>query len=57
LRIDLNEVEKALQNLLAELRKHKGDVIEMEPVDYYWAIDREELFNLYNDPTHLILGS
>lgn len=56
LRIDINEVEKALQNLLAELRKQKGDVIEMEPVDYYWAIDREELFNLYNDPTHLILG-
>ncbi|MCR9053527.1 MAG: hypothetical protein ACE362_02300 [Phaeodactylibacter xiamenensis] len=56
LRIDINEVEKALQNLLAELRKQKGDVIEMEPVDYYWSIDRDELYNPYNDPTHLTLG-
>ncbi len=56
MRIDINEVEKALSNLLNELRNQKGDVIEIEPVDYYWAIDRDELYNPYNDPTHLTLG-
>jgi hypothetical protein len=56
LRVDINEIERALLNVLQELRNQKGDVIEMEPVDYYWAIDRDELYNPYNDPTHLTLG-
>ena len=56
LKIDINEVEKAFSNLLNELRNQKGDVIEIEPVDYYWSIDRDELYNPYNDPTHLTLG-
>jgi len=56
LRIDINEVEKALLNLLNELRNQKGDVIEIEPVDYYWSIDRDELYNPYNSPGHLTLG-
>lgn len=56
LRVDINELEKAFLNLLQELRIQKGDVIEIDPVDYYWSIDREELYNPYSDPTHLTLG-
>ena len=56
LRVDINEVEKALLHLLKELRNQKGDVIEMEPIDYYWSIDGDELYNPYNEPTHLTLG-
>jgi hypothetical protein len=56
LRVDINELEKVLLSLLRELRSQKGDVIEIEPVDYYWSIDRDELYNPYDDPTHLTLG-
>lgn len=56
LQVDINEVEKALQHLLQELRRRQGDVIEIDPIDYYWAIDKDELYNPHADPTHLTLG-
>ena len=56
LQVNINEVERALLNLLQELRNQKGDTIEIEPVDYYWAIDRDELYDPYRNPAHLTLG-
>ncbi|HMQ46387.1 MAG TPA: hypothetical protein PKA00_01685 [Saprospiraceae bacterium] len=56
LQVNIDEVEKALLNLLKALRNQKGDVIEIEPVDYYWSIDRDDLYDPYNDPTQLTLG-
>lgn len=56
LKVDVNTIEKAMLSLLQELRHQKGDVIEIEPVDYYWAIDQEELYNPYSNPALLTLG-
>ncbi len=56
LRVDINEIEKALMKVLEALRSQKGDVIDMEPADYYWSIDKDELYNPYADPAHFTLG-
>ncbi len=56
LRVDINEIETALIKVLEELRSQKGDVIDMEPADYYWSIDKDELYNPYTDPAHFTLG-
>lgn len=56
LQVNINEVEKALLQLLQELRNQKGDLIEIEPIDYYWSINGDELYDPHHDPTHLTLG-
>ena len=56
LQINLKEIEKALSVLLHDLREAKGEVIEVEPIDYYWSIPREELYNPYEEPNDLTLG-
>jgi len=56
LQIQVSEIEKALSRLLEELRKHQGEVIELPPVDYYWVVPLEELYDPYQNPSHLSLG-
>jgi hypothetical protein len=56
LQINVTEIEEALKLLLKELREQKGDVVEIEPVDYYWSIDRDELYDPYSTPAKLTLG-
>ena len=56
LQVNINEVEKVLLNLLQELRKQKGDLIEIGSIDYYWSISGDELYDPYSDPTRLTLG-
>ena len=36
LRMDINEIETALMMVLEELRSQKGDLIDMDPADYYY---------------------
>jgi len=54
--INVDEVEKALKYLFTELRNQKGNIIDIEPVDFYWAIDGKELYDPYNNPNDLTLG-
>lgn len=56
LQVNVSEIEKALTQLLKELRNQKGDLIEIEPADYYWSISKEELYDPYKDPQKLTLG-
>ncbi|MBK8655193.1 MAG: hypothetical protein IPN20_15100 [Haliscomenobacter sp.] len=56
LRMDINEIETALMKVLEELRSQKGDLIDMAPADYYWSIDKDELYNPYAIPEHFTLG-
>ena len=56
LRVDINEIETALMKVLEELRSQKGDLIDMDPADYYWSIDKDELYNPYAIPEHFTLG-
>jgi len=56
LEINIDEIEKAMLQLFNELRTKKGNIIEIEAIDYYWAINAQELYNPYNDPTELTLG-
>jgi len=56
LQINIDEIEKAMLQLFKELRIQKGNIIELEPVDYYWAIDSKELYNPYDNPSDLSLG-
>ena len=56
LQININEVETAVLQLLKELRSQKGDLVEIDPIDYYWSINREELYDPYHNPKELTLG-
>lgn len=56
LQININEIERALLLMLQELRKQKGEVIEIDPIDYYWSIGSEELYEPYQSPANLTLG-
>ena len=56
LQINLKEIEKALSVLLHDLREAKGEIIEVEPIDYYWSIPREKLYDPFQEPTELTLG-
>jgi hypothetical protein len=54
--INIDEIEKAVLELFNELRNQKGNIIEIEPVDFYWSINSNELYNPYENPTELTLG-
>ena len=56
LQINLAEVEKALSILLEQLRAAKGEVIELEPVDFYWSVPPEARYDPYHEPSELTLG-
>ncbi len=56
LQIQVSEIEKALSLLLEALRKQEGEVIELSLVDYYWAVDPEELYNPYTTPDRISMG-
>ncbi len=56
LQINLNEIEKAMSVLLHDLREAQGEIIEVEPVDYYWSVPRVALYDPYKEPTDLTLG-
>ncbi len=56
IKINIEEIEKAMLELFNELRAKKGNLIEIEPLDYYWSIDGGELYNSYNTPAELTLG-
>jgi len=57
LKIDVDQLEQALKTLVDELRKKKGKIINIEqPIDYYWSIAGNDLYNPYENPTELTLG-
>ncbi len=56
LKINLSELEKTLSILLEELRRREGETVGLGPVDYYWAIGPEELYDPYREPTRFTLG-
>ncbi|GJM31827.1 MAG: hypothetical protein DHS20C18_08280 [Saprospiraceae bacterium] len=56
LQVNITDIEKALLRLLKELREQKGELVEIDPVDFYWSINREELYDPYHNPSHLTLG-
>ncbi len=57
MKIDVDQLEQALQALIDELRKKEGKVINIEqPIDYYWSIPGEVLYNPYENPNELTLG-
>ena len=54
--INIDEIEKAMLQLFNELRNLKGNIVELEPVDFYWAISGKDLYNPYIEPQELTLG-
>ncbi len=55
--IDVDQLEQALQALVDELRKKKGRLIHIEqPIDYYWTVPGDVLYNPYENPNELTLG-
>lgn len=56
LRIDLDELEAALQIALRTLRAEQGEHLEFEKIDFYWAAGPDELYDPYQKPARLGLG-
>jgi transcriptional antiterminator len=57
MQIDIDQLEQALKTLIDELRKRKGNIINIEqPIDYYWSVTEEDLYNPYENPKELTLG-
>lgn len=56
LQINLTELEKALALLLDRLREAEGDNVELEDVDFYWAVPPDGQYDPYQEPAGLTLG-
>ncbi len=57
MKIDVDQLEQALKTLVDELRKKKGKIIDIEqPIDFYWSIPGNDLYNPYENPKELTLG-
>ncbi len=57
MKIDVDQLEQALKTLVEELRKKKGKIINIEqPIDYYWSVPGDVLYNPYENPKVLTLG-
>ncbi len=56
LQININELEKALSQILEKLRRQEGEVVDVGSIDYYWSINGEEKYDPYQDPERFTLG-
>lgn len=57
MKINVDELEQAFKTLVDELRKKKGNIIDIEqPIDFYWSITGDALYNPYENPKELTLG-
>ena len=54
--LKVNELEKVLNLLISELKKHNGNEIQIDKEDYYWSIKEKELYNPYTKPKELTIG-
>ncbi|MBO6517974.1 MAG: hypothetical protein JJ975_15655 [Bacteroidia bacterium] len=55
--INTTELFKVIELLKIKIRENFGDEINIESEDLYWEIAESELFNPYNEPCKLSLGS
>ncbi|MGY4538156.1 hypothetical protein ACVW0P_002576 [Mucilaginibacter sp. UYNi724] len=53
--VNIDDLQKAISLLLMKLKERKGMTIELKN-DYYWDIDSNELYNLYEQPKDFALG-
>jgi hypothetical protein len=55
MKINIDELQLILSQLLSRLKESKGADIELNN-DFYWDIPSEELYNPYQEPKELTLG-
>ena len=55
MKLNLSDLYAVSEKLFLHLEKQGLEVIDI-PVDYYWNIPREQLYNPYEDPSDLDLG-
>ena len=55
MKININELQQCLSQLLSNLKESKGENIELSK-DFYWDISSDELYNPYEQPKELSLG-
>lgn len=53
--VNIEELKSILIHLLVQLQKSKGNIIEL-PMDYYWDISLDEIYNPYIEPQNINLG-
>lgn len=56
LHINLDELETAQRILLQWLSDHYGHTLTLGPIDFYWSVEKEELYQPYQRPGQLTLG-
>jgi len=55
MKIDIIKLEEITQQLFSKLKENKGKEIDLKN-DYYWFINGDELFNVYEDPQNISIG-
>lgn len=56
-KINLKDIEVAFDKLIESIRsKHEDSMIELNE-DYYWCISSDEIYNVYENPKELTVGS
>jgi len=55
MKVKIDDLEKVLILLFAQLRENVGDILEINN-DFYWDIPAEDLYNAYEEPKKLTLG-
>ena len=57
MKININDLKKISELLLDYIKKNNSDYVEIKH-DYYWFLDKEELYNPYDKPnqSELTLG-
>ena len=56
MKININEVSEVVNLLLKELKENiNKNEVEVDE-DYYWFVNKDELYNPYENPKNLTLG-
>ncbi len=55
MRININELNDAINLLIIKLKESKGNTIEMRH-DFYWDISSKEIYNPYEMPKDISIG-
>jgi len=54
--INVQDFEKVVAALFVQLKEQSGETIEIKDEDYYWAINQDEKYNPYQQPSELTIG-
>lgn len=55
MRVEIDQLRTVMNMLLDQLQESHGSSVDLD-VDYYWWIDKDDLYDSYDRPTKLTIG-